>query len=142
MIRTVLADDHRVVRAAIHNLLDKAGDIEVVGEADNGVEALRLVKELLPDVLLLDMEMPGMTGVDVARHLQAAGVPVCILVLSAYDDKQYTLGMLASGASGYLLKEDAPKMLIDAVRAVARGERGWVSQRVAAQAAVWTQERK
>lgn len=135
--RVVLADDHPMVRAGIRRLLEKATDISVVGEANNGKEALRLVADLGPDVLLLDMEMPGLGGVEVARRLQATGSPVRILVLSGYDDKQYISGVLANGASGYLIKEEAPQMLVEAVRGVARGEQGWVSQRVAAQIANW-----
>ena len=138
--RVVLADDHSAVRSGIRFLLEKASDIVVVGEASDGIEALRLVKELTPDVLLLDMEMPGMKGVEVARQLEAMGAPVRILALSAYDDKQYILGLLASGASGYLIKEEAPEIIVEAVRGVARGERGWVSRRVAAQMAAWRRE--
>jgi DNA-binding NarL/FixJ family response regulator len=137
-IRVVLADDHPIVRAGIRNLLEKAPDIEVVGEAHDGVEALSFVKTLMPDVLLLDMEMPGLKGVDVARQLKDAELPTHILALSAYDDKQFILGLLAVGAAGYLTKEEAPEIIVEAVRGVARGEQGWVSRRVAAQMAAWT----
>ncbi len=119
-IRVVLADDHAIIRTGIRSLLKKASDIQVVGEASNGVEALRLANELAPDVLLLDMEMPGMSGVEVARQLRAAGSPVHILALSAYDDRHYILGMLASGAAGYLLKDEAPEIIVAAVRRVLR----------------------
>ena len=139
-IRVILADDHPVTRGGIRNLLEKAPDIKVVGEANDGAEALRLVAELAPDVLLLDMEMPGIKGVEVARKLQAASAPVRILALSAYDDKQYILELLASGASGYLVKEEVPETIVEAVRGVARGEQGWVSRRVAAQMVSWTRE--
>ncbi len=117
--RVVLADDHPIVRASIRRLLEKAGDIEVVGEASDGIETIRLVEELAPDVLLLDVEMPGMRGFEVARHFQTAGAPVRILALSAYDDKQYIMAMLASGATGYLTKEEAPQTIIRAVREAA-----------------------
>ncbi len=137
-IRVVLADDHPIVRAGIRNLLEKASDIEVVGEAHDGIEALRLVKMLTPDVLLLDMEMPGLTGVDVAHQLKDAELPTHILALSAYDDKQYIMGLLSSGAAGYLTKEEVPEAIVEAVRGVSRGEEGWVSRRVAAQMASWT----
>ena len=130
MIHVVLTDDHPVVRSGIRQLLEKTADIVVVGEASDGAEALRLVSELSPDVLLLDMEMPGETGVQVARQLQAAGSPVRILALSAYDDEQYIAGLLASGAAGYLTKDEAMEMVIDAVLGVARGEIGWLSARV------------
>jgi DNA-binding NarL/FixJ family response regulator len=135
LTRIVVADDHAVVRAGIRSILQQSLDIEMVGEAGNGMEALRLVEELSPDVLVLDMEMPGMGGVDVARRLKAARSPVRILALSAYDDEQYVYGLLTSGAAGYLLKEEAPTTLIDAVRGISSGARGWISTRVAARMA-------
>jgi DNA-binding NarL/FixJ family response regulator len=139
-IRVILADDHPITRDGIRNLLERAPGIQVVGEADNGAEALRLIEELTPDVLLLDMEMPGLKGIDVARQLQEGNSPVRILALSAYDDKQYILELLASGASGYLVKEEAPEAIIEAVRGVAQGQQGWVSRRIAAQMMAWTRE--
>ena len=139
--RVVLADDHPMVRNGIRRLLEAATDIKVVGEARNGLEALSLVQDLEPDVLLLDMEMPDLKGVEVARKLQADGTAVRILALSAYDDKQYILSMLANGAAGYLTKEEAPRILVEAIRGVARGEQGWVSRRVAAQLAAWRQNK-
>jgi DNA-binding NarL/FixJ family response regulator len=128
----VLADDHESVRKGIRGLLDKAPDIVIVGEANDGREALRTVKELEPDVLLLDIEMPGLNGIEVARKLkQNGGENIKILVLSAYDDQEYIREVLASGASGYIIKGEAPKWIVEAVRGVARGEKGWVSPRVA-----------
>jgi two-component system, NarL family, response regulator DegU len=129
--RVVLADDHDIVRKGIRNLLRKSSDIIVVGEANNGNDAIRLVNQLQPDVLLLDIEMPGMNGVDVVRRLDEAGLNVNILVLSAYDDQEYILEMLGSGASGYLLKEETPEYILDAVHGVASGQKGWVSGQVA-----------
>src|SRR5262245_35786218 len=140
MIRVVLTDDHPVVRSGIRQLLEKASDIVVVGEAGDGAGTLRLVNELSPDVLLLDMELPGETGVQVARQLQAAGAPVRILALSAYDDEQYIVGSLSSGAAGYLTKEEALERIAEAVRGVAHGEDGWLSRRAAAQVAAWTRK--
>jgi DNA-binding NarL/FixJ family response regulator len=139
-IRVVLADDHPVVRTGIRNLLSKSPDIDVVGEASNGTEALQMCSDLKPDVLLLDMEMPGLKGVEVAQRLRSANTEVKILALSAYDDKQYILELLESGAAGYLTKEEAPETIIDAIRGVAQGEQGWVSRRVAAQMSVWMRE--
>ena len=130
-IRVVLADDHPVVREGIRNLLERASDVVVVAEASDGEEALRLAEELAPDVLLLDMEMPGVTGVEVARRLRAAGSPVRVLALSAYDDEQYIFGLLEAGAAGYLLKDEAMETIVAAVRGVARGEEGWLSRAVA-----------
>jgi len=139
-IRVVLADDHPVVRNGIKNLLSRSVDIEVIGEASNGDEALRLVNDLTPDVLLLDMEMPGIKGVEVAQKVHKDGSNVRILALSAYDDKHYILELLEHGASGYLTKEEAPDTIIEAIRGVSQGEQGWVSRRVAAQMAVWMRE--
>ncbi len=129
--RVVLVDDHDIVRKGIRNLLRKAADIVVIGEAGNGSEAIKLVNQLHPDVLLLDIEMPGMNGVEVVRRIEAAGLSVKILVLSAYDDQEYILEMLTSGAAGYLLKEETPEYILDAVRGVASGQKGWVSSQVA-----------
>lgn len=130
-IRVLLVDDHDVVRKGIRNLLRKAADIIVVGEASNGNDAIKLVNQIRPDVLLLDIEMPGMNGVDVVHRLEEAGMNTNILVLSAYDDQEYILEMLGSGASGYLLKEETPEYILDAVRGVAGGQKGWVSNQVA-----------
>lgn len=141
IIRVVLADDHARVRKGIRNLLERPADILVVGEASNGPQALKLVQELDPDVLLLDVEMPGMNGNQVAAELRERGSQVRILVLSAYDDKQYIMGMLESGVAGYLTKEEVPEVLETAVRGIAHGKTGWVSQRVASQIASWSKRR-
>jgi len=137
-IRVVLADDHPITRAGIKKYLEKAPDIEVVGETSDGASVLALVKELVPDVLLLDMEMPGKKGVDVAQEMQELKIPVKILALSTYDDKQFIFGLLSTGAAGYLMKEEVPQTIVDAVRGVAHGEQGWVSRRVAAIISAWT----
>jgi DNA-binding NarL/FixJ family response regulator len=134
-IRVLLVDDHPIIRSGIRMLLEQAPDIVVVGETDRGDDVLSLVDRLTPDVLLLDMEMPGKSGVDVARELQASGSPVRILVLSAYDDDQYISSLLSNGAAGYLTKEEALGRIVEAVRGVARGEDGWFSRRAAAQIA-------
>jgi DNA-binding NarL/FixJ family response regulator len=139
-IRVLLADDHPIVRRGIRSLLLTAPDIEVVAEAKSGQEALNLVNEMSPDVLLLDMEMPGMSGVDVAKQLKAARSAVRVLALSAYDDGQYVRNLLANGAAGYITKEEAPEMIIEAVRGVARGEEGWLSRRAMARMSAWTRD--
>ena len=128
--RVVLADDHDIVRQGLKRLLDRVPEIEVVGEASDGLEALNSVKALAPDVLLLDIEMPVMDGIEVARRLREANIDVRILILSAYDDREYIHALLEIGVSGYLVKGDAPGKIVEAVRGVARGQRGWVSPQV------------
>lgn len=125
-IRVLIVDDHAGVRKLLRTLLKKAADIEVIGEAQNGREAMSQVNRLKPDVMLLDIEMPGMTGIEVARELKAANSEVCILAISAYNNRQYIHHMLANGAAGYLVKDDVPANLIRAVREIAHGGRGWV----------------
>jgi DNA-binding NarL/FixJ family response regulator len=137
-IRVLITDDHPITRAGIRKFLERAEDVEVVGEAGNGEEALAMLKDLKPQVMLLDMEMPGRKGVDVAREVVASGLPVKILALSTYDDKQYIFGLLQAGAAGYLIKEEVPQTIVEAVRGVARGETGWISRRVAAVITAWT----
>jgi len=118
-------------------MLERVVDITVIGEAANGSEAIKLVNDLRPDVLLLDMELPDIKGIEVAQKLRASGQTVKILVLSAHDDPLYIRELLESGASGYLVKEEAPETIVDAVRGVAHGEQGWVSRRIAAQMVSW-----
>ncbi len=127
-IRVLLVDDHAGVRSFFRNLLNKVADIEVVGEAQNGREALQFVQQLKPDVLLLDIEMPGMTGVEVARILRDKQSKASILAVSAYDDRRLILRMLESGASGYLVKDEVPRYLVQAIRDVAQGARGWMAE--------------
>ncbi|MEZ4732803.1 MAG: response regulator transcription factor [Caldilineaceae bacterium] len=141
-IRVLMIDDHPIVRSGIRMLLEKAGNIEVVGEADRGTDAVNLVKRLKPDVLLLDMEMPGKTGVEVARELEAAELPVRVLALSAHDDEEYIMNLLGNGAAGYLTKEEALDTIVDAVHGVANGEEGWLSRRAAARMANLTRKRQ
>lgn len=128
----MVAEDNATIRRGIRSLLNKSQEIEVVGEATNGVEALQLVGEIEPDILLLDVEMPGLNGIQVARMLKESGHTTRILVLSAYDDQEYIRGMFLNGASGYLLKDEAPERIVDAVKGVAQGENGWVSPQVEA----------
>ena len=136
-IRILLVDDHPVVREGIRNMLEAQEDIRVVGEAGEGPECLQMAKDLSPDVILLDMELPGMSGTQVAKQLQDQGFSGRILALSAHDDKQYIQELLSMGAAGYLVKEEVPEAIIEAVRGVAYGEQGWVSRRVAAQMSNW-----
>jgi len=129
--RVVLADDHEAVRKGIKTLLRPARDIVVVGEAKNGEDTLKKVDELSPDVLLLDIEMPGINGIAVARKLKENKQEIRVLVLSAFDDQEYIEELMTLGVSGYLVKGESPDKIIEAIRGVARGENGWLSPQVA-----------
>jgi DNA-binding NarL/FixJ family response regulator len=121
-IRVVLADDHAVVRKGIREFLEEEGDIEVVAEATTGAEAVAFTLEHRPDVAVLDIQMPEMTGVEAARQIKTKAPEVQVLVLTAYDDDPYIFAMLQAGASGYVLKNAPSEELVRAVRAVAQGE--------------------
>jgi two-component system NarL family response regulator len=136
-IRVILVDDHPIVRSGIRGLLEKASDIEVVGEAENGESALRLADDAAADVLLLDMELPDLPGPQVAARLKQNHPELKILTLSAHDDSVYVRQLLEQGAAGYLMKEEAPEVILDAVRGVARGQQGWISREIAAQISNW-----
>ncbi len=128
-LRVLIADDHPVVRSGIRNELTRHADIEIIGEAVDGDEALRLAQTLQPDVLLLDINMPGLKAVEVMRQLKRLPAAPRILVLTAYGDEENVLGMLKAGATGYLLKDEDPAAIVDGVRAVAQG-RPWLSAAV------------
>ena len=121
-IRVVLADDHTVVRKGICEFLEEEDDIQVVAEATTGVEAIAATLGHDPDVAILDIQMPEMTGVEAARQIKEKAPHVQILVLTAYDDDPYIFAMLQAGASGYVLKNAPSDELIRAVRSVAQGE--------------------
>ena len=114
-IRVLLADDHTLVRRGIRRMLEKAPYIVVVGEADTGAMAIRLVRELEPDVLILDIEMPDMKGYTVTQQLRGCNTPVSILILSACDDDHYIREILREGADGYLVKGESPEKIRQAV---------------------------
>ena len=139
-IRVVLADDHPVVLSGIRGLLAGEPDIQVAGEASTGEETLKIVAETHPDVLLLDMELPDIQGTRVAEMIQQLHPGVKILALSAHDDAVYIQGLLEIGAAGYLMKEEAPEVILEAVRGIAQGKEGWLSRSVAARVASWMQE--
>jgi two-component system, NarL family, response regulator LiaR len=120
-IRVVVSDDHPVVRQGLRSFLEAQG-FAVVGEAADGDEAVRLVAETRPDVLLTDLVMPGTDGIAAIRRLRAEGPPVGILVLTSYSGAEQVIPAIQAGADGYLLKDAGPGVLTDAIRAVQRGE--------------------
>ena len=122
MIRVILADDHAVVRKGIRDFLEEPGDIAVVAEAANGDEALALIREHRPDVAVLDIQMPGRTGLEVTRAVRAEQLPVGVLILTAYDDDPFVMTALRSGANGYVLKTAEPEEIVAALRAVHEGQ--------------------
>jgi DNA-binding NarL/FixJ family response regulator len=121
-ITILLADDHAVVRVGIRQFLESAGDLRVVAEADDGDAARRLIAEHRPDVVVLDIQMPKATGIEVARWTRAEYPATGILILTAYDDDPYVRAGLAAGANGYVLKTAAPAEMIRAVRDVYEGK--------------------
>jgi DNA-binding NarL/FixJ family response regulator len=121
-IRIVIADDHHLVREGIRQVLQAGDEFEVVGQASDGAEALRLAESLSPDVLVLDVSMPGQSGLEVTAALRDRGSPVKVLVLSVHDHPQYVIEAVRAGARGYLRKDTEPAELRRAIRAVARGE--------------------
>jgi DNA-binding NarL/FixJ family response regulator len=138
-IRVILVDDHPIVRNGIRSLLEKSSDINVIGEAMNGETALKLIEDFPADVLLLDMELPDMPGPQVAMQVAKNHPELKILSLSAHDDSVYVRQLLELGAAGYLMKEEAPEVILDAVRGVAQGQQGWISRGIAAQISGWMQ---
>lgn len=122
VIRVLLADDHAVVRAGIRQFLEHAAGIRVVAEADDGARAQALIAETNPDVAVLDIQMPELTGVQVTRWLREQHPEVGVLVLTAYDDDPYVIAVLEAGAHGYVLKTAAPAEIIQAVRDVHEGK--------------------
>jgi DNA-binding NarL/FixJ family response regulator len=122
MIRIVLADDHSIMRSGLRALLQQHPDLQVVGEANDGREALDLVESLRPDVVVLDITMPNLNGIEAARQMAAKQLGVAIIVLSMHSDEGYVLRAMKAGFHGYLLKESAEIDLLHAIRAVTQGK--------------------
>jgi two-component system, NarL family, response regulator NreC len=121
-IRVVLADDHTVVRAGLKAVLGAARDIEVIGEAKTGREAVMLAERFKPDVIVMDLSMPDMDGTEATKEIMAKGLPVRVLILTMHIEEDYLIPLMEAGAAGYLVKSAADRELVDAVRAVAHGD--------------------
>lgn len=122
MIRVVVADDHPIVRSGIVGLLSSADDIEVIGEASDGTEAVALATQLSPDVVLMDLRMPGLGGAEATAQLVGARPDVRVLILTTYESDENILTAIEAGASGYLLKAAPQEEILAGLRSVARGE--------------------
>lgn len=120
-IRVLIADDHAILREGVRALLQLHGDLEVVGDASNGTEAIEAVARLDPDVVLMDIAMPGLGGIEAAIEMRKQGRRSRILILSQYEDREYVRRLLKAGVSGYVLKKSAGAELANAIRAVHRG---------------------
>jgi DNA-binding NarL/FixJ family response regulator len=123
MIRVLLADDHSIVRAGLRRIIEDAGDLEVVAEADDGREAIRLVQEHSPDVAVVDISMPGLDGLEVISQLQSIHSDIPILILTMHEEGQYVVRAIEAGAMGYITKQSAPEQLVNAIRKVHGGNR-------------------
>ncbi len=120
-VRVVLADDHPLTRAGISAYLAQESSVELVGEAEDGIEAWRLIQDLRPDVALLDIRMPGEDGVAVARRVKESSLPVSVVMLTSYDAQQYVLASLRAGARGFILKTATPEEISRAISTVSKG---------------------
>ena len=121
-IKVILADDHVLFREGTRSFIEQEGDIEVVGEASDGEEAIELVTELRPHVALMDIAMPKVNGIEATRRIKVRHPATAVLILTAYDNDQYILALLEAGAAGYLLKNVSGNELVSALRAVHAGE--------------------
>lgn len=118
----LLVDDQPLIRAGLRVLIADVPDMEVVGEAGTGAEAVRLTREVVPDVVLMDLRMPGTDGIQATRQIIAAGGPTRVLVLTTFDDDEHVHGALRAGASGFLVKDMALEDILAAIRVVAAGD--------------------
>ncbi|GGT17705.1 response regulator [Streptomyces purpureus] len=121
-VRVLLVDDQELVRAALRMVITEAEDLEVVGEAANGADAVRLTEELRPDVVVMDIRMPGTDGIEATRRITAGPADAHVIVLTTFDDDEYVYGSLRSGASGFLVKDMALDDILAAIRVVAAGD--------------------
>jgi DNA-binding NarL/FixJ family response regulator len=121
-IRVLLVDDHSLLREAMRSYIEHEKDMQVVGEASDGEEAVRLSSELKPDIVIMDIVMPKLNGIEASKQLKSANPAIAVLILTTYDDDRYILGLLEAGAAGYLLKSARGSTVVDAVRTISKGE--------------------
>ena len=117
-LKILIAEDHLIVREGLHVLINQQADMEIVGEAENGKAAIELARKLKPDVIIMDVSMPGMNGIEATRQIKTEMPDIKVIALSAYDNREYVMGMVKAGVSGYLLKDCAFEELIGAIRTV------------------------
>jgi two-component system, NarL family, invasion response regulator UvrY len=134
MIKVLIADDHALIRKGLKQLLDDTDDMRVIGEAENGMQAIRMAEETAYDVVLLDISMPDKHGVEVLKQLKANKPQLPVLMLSMHPEEQYALRSMKAGAAGYLNKQSAPLQLVTAIRQVASGKK-YISTELAEQLA-------
>lgn len=139
--RVFLADDHPPLRVGLRVLLEQSSDIRVVGESGDGYAALAQIEKLRPDVAVIDCQLPGLEGIELAAEIKRRGVPTRVLALSSFADERYVRGMLDADAVGYLLKEEAPEQIVEAVSAAARGEARF-SAKISKMIADWFQGKR
>jgi Response regulator containing a CheY-like receiver domain and an HTH DNA-binding domain len=128
-IKVLIVDDHPGVRAGLKNLIRAAKDIVVLGEGANGADALQLINTKKSDILLLDIELPDQRGDSVMHHIHKVQPEMKVLAVSSYSDREYILGMVENGAVGYITKDEAPVMLLDAIRIIVNEGKDWFSPR-------------
>jgi two-component system response regulator NreC len=117
-LKILIAEDHLIVREGLHVLINQQADMEIVGEAENGKAAIELARKLKPGVIIMDVSMPGMNGIEATRQIKTEMPDIKVIALSAYDNREYVMGMVKAGVSGYLLKDCAFEELISAIRTV------------------------
>jgi len=120
--RAIIADDHRIMREGLRSLLERTGEFECIAEADDGYQAVMLATELRPDVVIMDIAMPNLNGIEATRQIKTLIPQTHVLILTMHEDESYIFTLLSLGASGYVFKRSAATELVEAVRAVARGE--------------------
>ena len=129
-INIVLIEDHKLMLQGLKSLLNEQQDFKIVGEAENGEEGLRLVKELKPEIVILDVMLPSMSGIDVAKEISNLNYQTKIVAISAYSNRHFVLELLKAGAAAYLLKQDALESLVQAIHAAIQGESIYLSSRI------------